>query len=80
MAVEFDYSKLRGRIREVYKTETKFADALGISPTTLSSKLNNKVGFSNDEMLNICTLLNIPLSDTSNYFFANVAKKNLVNN
>ena len=78
MAVEFDYSKLRGRIREVYKTETKFADALGIAPTTLSSKLNNKVGFSNDEMLEICNLLSIPLSDTVDYFFANGAKKNLV--
>ena len=39
---DFDYSKLKGRIREVCGTYSVFAEKLGCSLNTLSSKLNNK--------------------------------------
>ena len=42
VARPFDYSKLRGRIKEVYGKEGAFADALGITPKSLSDWLNNK--------------------------------------
>ena len=36
----FDYSKLRGKIKEVFGTQAKFAKAMGMSTVTLSAKLN----------------------------------------
>ena len=41
----FDYRKLDGKITEVYKTQYKFAEALGISKASISAKLNNKTDF-----------------------------------
>lgn len=35
MPVKFDYSKLRERIKELYKTETEFAKELGLSTVSL---------------------------------------------
>lgn len=67
--VIYDYSKLRGRIKQVYKTETIFAEKLGISTVSLSSKLNNKTYFEQNQMLKAGTLLNIPKSELHDYFF-----------
>ena len=39
----FDYSKLRGKIKEVFGTQAKFAKAMGMSTVTLSAKLNGTV-------------------------------------
>lgn len=66
-----DYSKLRGRIREIYKTEGNFADALGVNKGTISLKLNNQSGFSQKEILIICQLLKIDDKDIPIYFFNN---------
>ena len=37
----FDFSKLRGKIKEVFGTQEKFAKAMGMSSVSLSAKLNN---------------------------------------
>ena len=50
MILAFDYSKLRGKIKEVFGTQDKFAKALGISGATLSLKLNNISEFTQQEM------------------------------
>jgi hypothetical protein len=68
--VRFDYSKLRGRIKEIYHTENSFAQALGISTVSLSKRLNNRIGFDSPEMHRACELLRIPLDDAPKYFFA----------
>ena len=47
----FDYSKLRGRIVEMFGTQCKFAEANGISDRSMSLKLNNGIGLSQDEIL-----------------------------
>ena len=65
----FDYSKLRGRIREVFSTQKAFADALGMSTVSLSSKLNNRVEFSQEEINKSCVLLNIEAANIPVYFF-----------
>lgn len=69
MLIEFDYSKLRGRIRELYKTEGMFAKELGISSVSLSVKLNNKVGFTSTEILESLKLLDLEISEVDTYFF-----------
>lgn len=65
----FDYSKLRGKIREVFKTQSAFAKAMGISTTSLSVKLNNNVEFSQKEIEKAVELLKIDKEDIPVYFF-----------
>lgn len=71
--IVFDFSFLRGRIRELYQTEKNFAKALkdniGMSSGTFSNKINGKTNFSDVEIFVICRLLNIPLEKVNLYFF-----------
>ena len=65
----FNYAKLRGRIKEIFDTETTFAKNLGISQTSLSQKLNNKVEFTQKEIEKAIELLHIPKEEIPMYFF-----------
>ena len=65
----YDYSKLRGKIKEIYKTQTLFAAAMSMNEATLSNKLNNNVEFSQKEMNKTCDLFNEPYSMIEVYFF-----------
>lgn len=73
--IQFDYSKLRGKIKEKCSTETAFSSMLGISTVSLSSKLNNRTGFSEEEILKACEILGIERKDIANYFFNRKTKK-----
>lgn len=66
----FDYSKLRGRIKEVYDTQERFAAAIGISRGSLSQRLNNILDFSQSEMEKAADLLNFPRGEIPIYFFS----------
>lgn len=66
---KINYSKLRGKIREVFKTEKRFAEMMGISRVTLYYRLNNKGEWSIFEMEKACSLLGIPLENIREYFF-----------
>lgn len=65
----FNYAKLRGRIKEIFDTENVFAKKLGISQTSLSQKLNNKVEFTQKEIEKAIELLHIPKEEIPMYFF-----------
>ena len=65
----YDYSLLRGRIKKKFITNKAFSSALGIDPTSLSGKLNNKSYFTQDEIARACDLLSIDKSEVSEYFF-----------
>ena len=65
----FDYSKLRGRIREKFKTESAFGEAMGLSHNSLSKKLNGYVQFTQNEIDKVIMLLEIPDDEISTYFF-----------
>ena len=67
--MEFNNSKLRGKIRELFGTEQKFSDAVGISKSALSAKLNNNSEINRDEMLKMIDLLNIKKDDIFEIFF-----------
>lgn len=67
--MEYDYSKLNGKIREAYGKCAAFAVAMNLSERSLSLKLNNKVGWKQSEMHKACDLLGIPTSDIWLYFF-----------
>jgi conserved domain protein len=70
--MEFDNSKLRGKIRELFGTEQKFSDAVGISKSALSAKLNNNSEINRDEMLKMIDLLNIEKEDIFEIFFLTI--------
>lgn len=63
------FSRLRGKIREVFKTEEAFARAMELDPSTMSLKLNSKSEWSRLEMERACLLLCIPIEDVHLYFF-----------
>ena len=63
------YTKLRGKIVEVFRTQAAFADALGINKATLNGKLNNRSQWTADEIAKSCDLLGIQLCDAHEYFF-----------
>lgn len=65
----FDYSKLRGRIREIFKTESAFGKAMGLSHNTISKKLNGHIMFVQNEIDRAIVLLEIPDDEISTYFF-----------
>lgn len=75
MQEKFNYNKLRGKIKEHFGTESKFAKALGIGRVSLSKRLNNRLEFSQKEILKACELLEIRLSEIGTYFFNNDAQK-----
>lgn len=72
---EFDYSKLRGKIKEVFKTQENFAAAMLMSTVTLSAKLNNKIPWTQGEMKQACDLLSIPYDFIPIIFFTEKVKK-----
>lgn len=66
----FDYSKVRGRIREKFGTEGAFAEALGISRQALSRALSNRRGgLCCGTVYKWACLLDIPKSEFGEYFF-----------
>ena len=67
--MEYDYSKLKGRIIEVYETQGNFANAMGKTQETLSKKLNNIRRFDQNEITLAIQLLNISPEDINSYFF-----------
>ncbi len=67
--MEFNHSKLLGRIRECGLTQKQLAKAIGKSEYSLNKKLNNKSKFDSAEMLSIGKALNIPVDKFGEYFF-----------
>lgn len=65
----FNYSKLRGRIKEKFGTQDKFADGLQIGRVSLSQRLTNKLEFSQSEIVKSCELLDLDPAEIPNYFF-----------
>lgn len=66
----FNYSKLRGKIREVYNTQANFAKAIGISRSSLNQRLNNILDFSQTEMERSADALGFAKDEIPAYFFA----------
>jgi len=67
--MEYDYSKLLGRIKEKCGGQLEFAKRMGMSERTISLKLNNKVPWKQPEMSKAAQILDFPSSDIQVYFF-----------
>lgn len=65
----FDYSKLKGKIKEILGTQGKLADLSDLDEATISNKLNSNTYFTQKEIIKICFLLDIKLIEIPEYFF-----------
>lgn len=66
----FNFSKLRGLIREKGLTQHDVAQHLKITDNAFSRKIKGKSYFSIKETSEICDLLGIDKDDIGKYFFA----------
>ncbi|WP_270441320.1 DUF739 family protein [Acidaminococcus provencensis] len=73
--MRFSYKKLKGRIKEIFGTQEKFAAAMGMSQRTVSLKLNNAVAWSQPEILLASKLLRISVAEIPIYFFTVVTQE-----
>nr|DAX98456.1 MAG TPA: Protein of unknown function (DUF739) [Caudoviricetes sp.] len=67
--MRFDYSKLLGRIIEVYGNQGNFAIAMRLSERTMSLKLNNIRPWKDNEIKKAMKLLKLPENKVHLYFF-----------
>lgn len=73
----YDYSKLLGKITEVYSSQGAFAIDMHLSERSISLKLNNKRGWKQNEIVKACSLLNIDDKEIPDYFFCLKSSKTL---
>ena len=69
MIQKFNYSYLRGFIKERYKSNAAFAQALGIGTTALYDRLENRVPFTQKEIYTVLNENNLTMKDIDLYFF-----------
>lgn len=67
---EQKYSKLRGIIREKFRTQEAFAEAMEMRISLLSAKLNGRSEWTKSQMYRACELLGIDIAEVHLYFFA----------
>ena len=63
-----------GKIKELFGTQEKFADAMSMSTVTLSAKLNGRVDWTQAEMNLACDLLGVPYEFIPILFFTKKVK------
>lgn len=69
MRIQFDHSKLRGRIVELYGTNKVFATKINKTEQTVTAKLTGKSGFSQDDIVEWSDALNIENTDIGIFYF-----------
>lgn len=78
--VKHDFRKLKGKIKEMFNTQNDFAIAMNMTPTTLSSKLNNQFDFSSSEIIKAVNLLHISSPEEAwTFFFTEKVENNSTN-
>lgn len=75
MKRKYNYKMLKLKIKEIYDRQELFAQALGISISSLNQRLNNKTDWKGEEMITACDLLGISYMDIPKYFFVENALK-----
>lgn len=69
MTIKYDYSRLRGLIREFCGTNENFAKAIGISDTSLYERLRCDVPFNQVEIHKACQLFKCSVAEADDIFF-----------
>lgn len=76
MGRAYDYSKLKGKIREIFGTQGAFAKAIQLSEVSVSNKLNNLIDWKQEEIENSIEQLLIPHNEIPIYFFNQKVENN----
>mgnify|MGYP002520089125 CR=1 FL=1 len=72
----FNNAKLKGRIVEIYGSQKAFAEAINKTETTVNTKLNDKRGMTQNDIIEWANALQIDVNDIGAYFFAAKVKTN----
>ena len=67
--MNFDYSKIKGKIRELGLTQSDYAKHIGITEQTLNLRFKNKRPFTQPEIAKTMQLFNEPIENVKKYFF-----------
>lgn len=73
--ITYDYSKLKGLIVEKFQTRADFANAIGLSLGSVSTKLNNKQEWKQSQIAKSCDVLSISDEKIADYFFSIASSK-----
>ena len=76
----YNYNKLKGRIRECFPKQSDFARKLDISAVSLSYKLNNKIPFDQDEIMDSIDLFKLTPEEAMSFFFTKEVDKTSTRN
>ncbi len=74
--IQYDYSKLTGRIVEKFGGQREFAKAVDTSERTVSLKLNNRVSFKQKDIEIWSDALELSKEDIADYFFTQLIQLN----
>lgn len=69
---KYDFSKLKGRIIEVFGTRKDFGKAMKWSNVTITSRVNGASQWRQDEIDKAVELLHIDAAEIGEYFFRKV--------
>lgn len=68
-SMKFNYSKLRGKIIEVYGSQKMFSKVINLSEQSITAKLNGRSDFSQDDILKWGNALCLNKEEFGTYFF-----------
>lgn len=68
--LSFDYTLLKLRIKDVFGSQQKFAEALKISKQYLNMKLNSRTAMTTEDVIRYSEALKINPDDYKFYFFS----------
>lgn len=67
--MSFNYRKLKGRIVEICGTQSVFAKEMNMSERTVSLKMQGKIQWRQNEILDALQVLKLKPADVQEYFF-----------
>lgn len=74
--MKYDYSELLGKIKAKKISQEELARQIRLNPSTLSKKLNGKSEFTQNEMKNILSVIDVPLEKITFYFYCSKTLEN----
>ena len=63
------YGRVREKIKRVFGSMERFAEAWGKTPSTVSKKFNGKLKLTGNDIEEICKLVGIPVNQIDEHFF-----------
>ena len=75
---EYDYSEILGKLRAKNITQNELAHIIGLNPSTINLKFNNKSEFTQSQMRKIVAAVDEPVSTIGFYFYTHKLAKTQV--